>query len=750
MTSQAFHSLPLSSNKLAGSNEHASLQRRRDLRFQQIDSRRWNVLDPVSRQSYRIGLIEHWLLTRPDGRTSVNQLLKRLRDEFPRLAMSNEQLLACLATFRRNGLLWSHDSLLASADLLALRSTSKSWQEWLGSTVSWQVRGINPDRWLGRCSAYTSPLFSAMAVRVWLLLALLTGLSVLLEFQRLAAQSLSLEWILHPTTAGSLFAVFIVTRGLHELGHALVCKRFGIRCPDIGLFLILGAPCVYCDVSESWQLPRRWQRAAVAAAGMYVELIIATLSAWVWLATVDGAASTLALQTMLVCSVSTVVININPLMRFDGYYILADLLDEVNLRSKADSLAANGLRWLVLGLPYPRQSDSLRRQRLLLAFSLAGWIYRAGLSLTIASVLVGIYGGWNLLWVGRFLAAAILISWWGVPAMRLSLNLWLAARQQGRSWRLAAFTAVLVLAIVWLPLPSRQLASGWLQPAESQGVYAAAASRLVACTVRDGAVVKAGDPLFQLRSDQLNTRLVRYQQASRAAEIRLEADTRRRDMHGEEIDLQHATHQLDQARSWLAGAEQERAGLTLLAPIDGRLVAMPAPTFSEPALRNHTAAQDSGAPLREFDGSHPTTWCAPQQTGCTIAAGCMLASVCSTSAIAVIPLTEEQLSRVAVGTAVRLRITHQMRVLRDCQVRSVVQIDELSSPWQAAALAALQEIGSQQDGRSTVRFAAVIEVPDEVGNLPGATVDAAFVAPSTTLFSIVNRWLQSNLRLLAD
>jgi len=103
-----------------------------------------------------------------------------------------------------------------------------------------------------------------------------------------------------------------------------------------------------------------------------------------------------------------------------------------------------------------------------------------------------------------------------------------------------------------------------------------------------------------------------------------------------------------------------------------------------------------------------------------------------------------------VGTPVRLRIAHQQRVLRDSRVRSVVRIDELSSPWQAAALVSLQQANSQRGQLAAVRFAAVIEVPDEVGDLPGATVDAVFVGPSTTLFSIVSRWLQSNLRLLAD
>ncbi|MEO8272234.1 MAG: hypothetical protein ABI557_21160, partial [Aureliella sp.] len=119
MTSKVLNS------QLPSASERTGLQRRRDLRFQRIDSGRWNVLDPVTRQSYRVGLIEHWLLTRPDGHASVNQLLKRLRDEFPRLAISNEQLLACVATFLRNGLLWSQDSPVANADNSIARSFSK-------------------------------------------------------------------------------------------------------------------------------------------------------------------------------------------------------------------------------------------------------------------------------------------------------------------------------------------------------------------------------------------------------------------------------------------------------------------------------------------------------------------------------------------------------------------------------------------------------------------------------------------------
>ncbi len=741
--------LPTSAGNLTRSTvDLTTVRRRRDLRFQQTGHARWNVLDPISRQSYRVGMIEHWLLTRPDGKLPLPQLLANLRREYPELPTDDQQLLATVLSFKRNGLLigTTYEPLAPPA--------SGFWQAWLGSMVVWQIRGIQPDRWLGRLVPHTGALLSATAVRCWLALSLFTLLLVLLDFRRLAAQSLSFDWILHPATGGWLFIVFIVTRGLHELGHALACKRFGVRCPDIGLFVILGAPCVYCDVSESWQLPRRWQRAAVAGAGMYVELVVATVAAWLWLATVPGAANTLALQTMLVCSISTLAINANPLMRFDGYYILADWLDEVNLRGKADMAAGSTLhRWLLgsstsESTQAPAQTTA--RARFLLAFSIAGWIYRAMLSVTVASVLVAIYAGWNLPWIGRIMAAAILISWWGVPAVKLTRDLVRSARQQRRSWRLALVAAVLVIAATIVPLPSRRLACGWLQPLASQGVFVGNDARLSACAVRDGETVEAGKPLFQLQSHELSTRLVRYQQANQMAAIRLEASRRQRDMHNQDVDVEHYAHQLEETDGWLDGVQREMKSLTLSAPIGGRLVAMTAPVATEPTQSQLGPATYGLNTSRETAILESTNWCDAKQIGRFIPQGSLLASICSDQNIAVIPLTEQQLSSVAAGTPVRLRIADQSLVLKDCQVKSVVQIDELASPWQSAALASITASQSQFTTVATSRFAAVVDLPSDVAGLPGSTVDAVFVGSPTTLATLAVRWMHANLRLFAD
>ncbi len=718
------------SKKFALDMPDRRLRRRHDLMFQQTGTGRWNVLDPITRQSYRIGLVEHWLLTRADGKLPVPALIGQLRHEMPSVLLSDEQLFNLVRVFHRNGLMWTKSMACESS------SRAGSLESWLGSVVVWQIRGIQPDAWLARLAPHTDLLFSFKSVQLWLGMIAFTLALVLLEFNRLCEQTTSLGWILQPAAGGMLFLVFIATRAVHELGHALVCKRFGVRCPDIGLFLILGAPCVYCDVSESWQLPGRWQRAAVAAAGMYVELVVACLAAWVWLSTVDGAANTLALQTMLVCSVSTLVINANPLMRFDGYHILADWFDEVNLRGKADAVAWSGLRWLVLGIPVDIGERASGRRFLLQAFSLAGWGYRAVLSIAIATVLISIYGSWNLPWIGRFLGAAILVSWWVVPMVKAMSDLYRLATQTGRRWRLAICSGLLVPVIGLLPLPSRTTTSGWLQPSRFRGVYAGTEATLVACSASDGQLVIAGEQLFQLHNSDVSMRLVRCQQAKKTAEIRLDANRRRLEMHGQDIEVQHYVTALEQATSWQAGAQEALEQLKVCSPMSGRLLAMPA---DSPASI-HAESQ----PVHE--GSLPVHWCESQQLGRLVPSGQLLASVCSEERIAVLPLTEQQLSGIAVGCKVRLCLDASHSVLAKCQVESIVQLDELASPWQTAPDVA----SAAAELPTSARFAAVVKVPSHLPTRPGTTVQAVFVSASTTMAATAARWLKANLRPFAD
>ena len=143
-----------------------------------------------------------------------------------------------------------------------------------------------------------------------------------------------------------LAAALAGAKVLHEFGHGLACKRFGGECHEMGVMLLVFTPCLYCNVTDSWMLPSKWRRAAIAAAGMYVELALAAGATFLWWFSNPGIVNSLSLNTMFICSVSTLAFNANPLLRYDGYYILSDLLEIHNLRQKADAVIRRAVtRW---------------------------------------------------------------------------------------------------------------------------------------------------------------------------------------------------------------------------------------------------------------------------------------------------------------------------------------------------------------------------------------------------------------------
>ncbi len=366
-----------------------------------------------------------------------------------------------------------------SAISLTSPGSQTNWLQWFSQSVSWRMRGVDPSWYLARLAPHVNCFFSSLAVRGWLVAAMVVSLIVLADFERLCQQATLWQWLIKPTSGSMLFAIFVITRGIHELGHALVLTRYGGRCPDIGLIFMLGAPCVYCDVTESWRLRNWQQRAAVAAGGMYAELIVATCAGIVWLCTIPGLVNTLALQTMIVCSVSTWLVNANPLMRFDGYFILSDWLGEANLRARADECCLQVFDRLVLGVRSARPVQvSLARRRFYCAFSIGGLVYRLGLSWMMAAVIAALYAAWHFAWLGRMMAVLLLACWWGIPAMKFVKHLWHTAQSVWSRVRLGVLAAWLVLITCAIPLPYRIYGRGWVQPKRLQGIYAPATTRL--------------------------------------------------------------------------------------------------------------------------------------------------------------------------------------------------------------------------------------------------------------------------------
>ncbi|MEQ9068033.1 MAG: hypothetical protein RLO18_14970, partial [Gimesia chilikensis] len=141
---------------------------------------------------------------------------------------------------------------------------------------------------------------------------------------------------------------------VHEFGHGLSCKHYNGECHGMGIMFLVFSPCLYCDVSDSWMLRNKWQRIIIGGAGMYIEVIMSAIAVWIWWFTKPGLLNHLALNLFFISTVTTVIFNANPLMRFDGYYMMSDLLEIPNLRQKADKHLRDTFAWYCLGIESQR------------------------------------------------------------------------------------------------------------------------------------------------------------------------------------------------------------------------------------------------------------------------------------------------------------------------------------------------------------------------------------------------------------
>ena len=168
-----------------------------------------------------------------------------------------------------------------------------------------------------------------------------------------------------------------VVKVIHEFGHGLTAKHFGGEVHEMGMLFLVLTPALYCDVTDSWLLPNKWKRIWISAAGIYVECFLASIATFVWWNTEQGLLNSLALATMFICSVNTILFNANPLLRYDGYYVMADWLEIPNLRIKSTQFFAYLFQEKVLGLEVPVQSYMPRSRRsLFVIYAIASYLYR--------------------------------------------------------------------------------------------------------------------------------------------------------------------------------------------------------------------------------------------------------------------------------------------------------------------------------------------------------------------------------------
>jgi len=373
----------------------------------------------------------------------------------------------------------------------------------------------------------------------------------------------------------ALAALMMVIKSLHELGHYLACVYLKVRCSEVGVLLLCFTPCLYCDTTDGWKLPSRWQRAGIAAAGVYFELIIAIFGGLMFLYHEQGFLHILGGGMWLMCTAGTLILNANPLFRYDGYFVLSDLLRAPNLATQGTRSLWDGFISLLGGRSLNPQDYDLPL-RWLLPFAAASLFYRVLIAIGILTFLwkfllpLGL--GLPFLFLSCVMAIGMLRA--GVRNMH-SVIAELFAREPISWRRLSALIALLValgvLSVAWR-FPSGSVHRGYVEISGSQPMYAAT-DGVLSQVHNWNTPLKEGDAILTLTNSELDWSILNAEQEHRLLVERVRVLEQAKSLDETlAAEIPTLAQMASESEAKWKMLEKERQRLSFTAPNPGRFV----------------------------------------------------------------------------------------------------------------------------------------------------------------------------------
>ncbi|MEM7203833.1 MAG: biotin/lipoyl-binding protein [Planctomycetota bacterium] len=387
----------------------------------------------------------------------------------------------------------------------------------LGSVMYYKVPLWDPDKFLDKTMRVAAPLFSRIGVVAWASLMLFTVWTCWGRFGEFLGDTTALlQWSNVPI----LYVVLVALKAVHEFGHAYVCKKLGGAVPEMGVCFIMTTPCAYVDASSSWKFRSKWDRIAVAMGGMYIESMVAALAALVWVGTSPGLTHDVALNVVSLAGVVTVLFNINPLMRFDGYYAFTDLTSTPNLRERSTAFIRDWSKSLFLGHARAKQTLGWWYRTLYGGYGVASVIYKLVLAFSITYLMTV---RWPL--VGAVLGSAFGFVLIVKPVLKLVSYLLFGKETEPMRRRAIAVAALgLVLApaiLVQLPISRAVVVPGLLEPEQVLMLRAPHDAEIQGMAIRHGELVRPGQLLASLDHPELRLQHQQEQRRLEAERVRL-------------------------------------------------------------------------------------------------------------------------------------------------------------------------------------------------------------------------------------
>ncbi len=474
------------------------------------------IKDPLSLKYFRLPAEDFALAALFDGKSTVAAIRSAFTASQPHVALrqTQQQITDRIRSFAQELL---HAGFLettaaATRDLMQRdnhrrsNQTTSPWT-WFMQILTLKIPLWDPDALLIRLEKRLCWVWSWTGLFMSLGLFLI-GLTVFVFHWPRIQPSLN-DYLSLPNLA-LIWLLTIVVKIIHEFGHGLTCKHYGGEVHEMGLMMMIFSPFLYADVTDSYVFPNKRHRILVAAAGIYVELVIAAIATLLWSISQPGPTQQLLFNLMLITSVWTILFNANPLMKFDGYYMLTDLLDVPNLRSKAQMCVSDMARRLICG----QKGGVIGRVDLLpqrhrgwfVLYSVVSQLYLLQITVGIAMLFHHLLKPYGLAWLGDCLGVGAFVSMLILPVIkffRKQLSVPAAVRSNWRPWIMlgtVSLVFILVMLLPWRIMVERPVV---VQSLKSDIVRAEVSGRITEMRVSSGKKVEAGEVLALLSQPRI-------------------------------------------------------------------------------------------------------------------------------------------------------------------------------------------------------------------------------------------------------
>lgn len=528
----------------------------------------WYVVqDQTGGRYHRLSLAAYSLLLGMDGTQTVQQLWEKANQSGNGDACTQNEIVDLLVQLHAADLLQA-DTNPDSAALFDRyrKKRNASIKQFLLNPMSLKVPLLDPDPFLARWAPFFAWCFTRSGGLAWLAFVLPALVLAGQHWQELT-RNMS-DQVLSSSNLLVMAFVFPSVKLLHELGHAFASRVWGGAVHEMGVMFLVFAPVPYVNASASSVFPSKWRRAVVAAAGMLVELFLAALALYVWLLVEPGVVRAVAYNVMVVAGVSTLIVNGNPLLRYDGYYILTDLIEMPNLAQRGQKYLTYLWDRHVFGahdLDVPQEGPG--EKRWLLAYTPLAWCYRVFVTVSIMMFVAG-----------QFFIFGVLIALWGLVSL-IGMPLWKAYKHVARSpslhrHRLRAVRISLSLAAAMLfllfvmPLPLHSRAEGVVWLPDQAIVRAGGNGFFRHWLIEPGRSVSKGEALFEQEDQLLSTELEVARAKVAEAEVKY-----RSEQFVDQSKAALSRRQLEQEKAVLSKLEERAGKLVAYAETEGVLAA---------------------------------------------------------------------------------------------------------------------------------------------------------------------------------